>query len=75
MIVTAPNCLSCKVEMEEGFIPDLGHANAASQPKWTEGAPEKSFWTGLKLKDRERLPIATYRCPQCGLLQSYARRT
>ena len=61
--------------MDQGYIPDLGHLNAPSEPKWTEGAPEKSFWQGLKLGGRDRVPITTYRCPTCGLLQSYARTT
>lgn len=70
-----PECPTCHVMMEEGFVPDLGHLNIPSQPKWTEGEPKRSFWTGLHLGNRDRLPIATYRCPQCGLLQSFARAT
>jgi hypothetical protein len=58
--------------MEAGFIPDLGEANMANTPQWTDGAPERSFWLGLKLRGKERIPITTYRCPRCGLLQSYA---
>lgn len=56
----------------QGFVPDLAHFNTATKQQWTEGVPEPSFWQGLKLSNRERIPIATYRCPRCGLLQSYA---
>lgn len=61
--------------MEEGFIPDVGDHNAPTVPNWIEGAPVRSFWQGLNLANRNRLPITTYRCPQCGLLQSFARTT
>lgn len=61
--------------MEEGFVPDLAHLNSPTAPKWMEGAPEPSFWQGLKMKGKERIPVMTFRCPQCGLLQSYARAT
>lgn len=51
---------------------DKGDYNSPTQQEWAEGPPEKSFWTGLKLKGKEKLRVATYRCPKCGLLQSYA---
>lgn len=74
-MVNTPQCPQCRVGMDEGFVPDLGHLNSPTTPKWTEGAPEPSFWRGLNLKDKARYAIATYRCPSCGLLQSYARAT
>lgn len=58
--------------MEVGFTVDHAHSNYPSTAKWTAGVPEKSFWTGLKLRGKQRLEIVTYRCPKCGLLQSYA---
>jgi predicted RNA-binding Zn-ribbon protein involved in translation (DUF1610 family) len=70
--MTSHNCPSCRVAMEEGFLLDKGDYNAPSQQEWAEGAPEPSFWTGLKLKGKEKLPVTTFRCPNCGLLQSYA---
>jgi hypothetical protein len=71
--MTAPNCPSCNVEMDEGFLIDRGHLNAPSQNEWAQGAVEHSWWQGIKLKGRERLKTMTYRCPKCGLLQSYAQ--
>ena len=73
--MTTPKCPSCDVVMNEGFIPDLGHYSVPTEPQWTEGTPQKSFWRGLDMRNRERIPISTYRCPKCGLLQSYARGT
>jgi hypothetical protein len=58
--------------MDEGFIADRiegGH----QVPQWVEGAPEKSFWTGLKIKGRSTFPVRTFRCRHCGFLESYAR--
>ena len=58
--------------MSEGFVLDHGHANAGSQQKWVEGEPVRSFWTGLKTKDRDKFHVRTYRCERCGYLESYA---
>jgi hypothetical protein len=57
---------------EPGFV--LDQTQGGYRPSaWVEGAPEPSFWTGLKLKGHERLPVTTYRCTGCGYLESYAR--
>ena len=58
--------------MEIGFIVNQGHGNARLLPTWVAGAPERSFWTGLKTGDRVNLEVRTYRCSGCGLLESYA---
>ena len=57
--------------MELGVTIDVGYG-AVTQSAWIDGAPEKSIWTGLKLKGHVRLPVITYRCPHCGYLESYA---
>jgi hypothetical protein len=57
--------------MDPGFVLDIAHG-AVAQSSWVDGAPERSFWTGLKLKGHERIPVTTFRCPQCGFLESYA---
>jgi len=56
--------------MEEGFIVDVGYG-ATSVPKWVEGEPVRSIWTGLKLRGKEQKPVTTYRCRRCGYLESY----
>ncbi len=75
----SPECPDCKVAMEPGFIVDFTHGTHASeQASWVEGQAESSWWTGwtgLKLGDKERLPVVTFRCPVCGLLKSFARAT
>ena len=58
--------------MEAGFIIDRGHGQSKNLPVWVEGVPERSFWCGLKTAERANLEVQTYRCPGCGLLESYA---
>lgn len=65
-------CPHCEQSMEVGLLLDKGDHNSLTNAEWLEGAPDKSFWTGLKTKDRKRLPVRTYRCPRCGYLESYA---
>ena len=65
-------CPRCRGSMERGFVADKAHYSVPETQKWVEGPPERSFWTGLKMKDRDVLPVATYRCERCGYLESYA---
>jgi len=67
-----PRCPACRESMEAGFILDHTQHSSSTVSNWVEGQPVKSFWTGLKIKDREQHPITSYRCPHCGLLQNYA---
>jgi hypothetical protein len=61
--------------MEPGFLIDRADHNVPAQQEWAEGAAERSFWAGLNLKGREKVLVVTYRCPRCGLLQSFAPPT
>jgi hypothetical protein len=58
--------------MEAGFIVDHGHYDAKRVETWVEGKPQKSFWTGLQVNDRQQLSVTTYRCEACGYLEAYA---
>ena len=40
--------------MEEGFILDRAHYNAATINTWIKGEPVKSFWMGIKVKDKQQ---------------------
>jgi Domain of unknown function (DUF6487) len=66
-----PKCPKCSEPMDEGFIVDHAHA-ADLQAEWVEGRPQTSFWTGLKLRGKERRKVATFCCTKCGFLESYA---
>ncbi|HZM00080.1 MAG TPA: hypothetical protein VFD43_07510 [Planctomycetota bacterium] len=71
--MNAPRCAKCGRGMERGLIIDrtepMIHASAST---WMEGAPEPSFWAGLKTKGKEQHPVISFRCPGCGYLESYA---
>jgi hypothetical protein len=71
MVHDKKQCPDCRTEMIEGFILDMTDGGQLV-PRWMEGAPEKSFWTGVKTKGRECRSVETYRCVKCGLLRSYA---
>lgn len=66
-----PECPKCRTPMEPGFVLDQTYG-ANAQSAWIRGVPERSFWSGVKLKGRERLPIVTHRCPKCWYVESYA---
>jgi hypothetical protein len=57
--------------MDEGFTLDHTHGGRA-QSGWVEGKPQRSFWTGIKVRKSEIHPITTWRCERCGYLESYA---
>jgi hypothetical protein len=71
--MAAFTCTKCGSEMDAGFVLDkaVGESYAAA-PEWAEGVPERSFWTGIKMRGRERHPVVTYRCVACGYLESFA---
>ena len=69
----ASQCPKCGSSMEEGYLLESKHGNARDTTRWVEGEPERSFWTGLKLKGHAMLPVETFRCKRCGFLESYAR--
>jgi hypothetical protein len=58
--------------MDEGFVADYGHGTSARQEQWVQGQPEGSFWTGTKVYGKERYHIVSFRCVDCGYLESYA---
>jgi len=43
------------------------------QPEWVEGPVERSFWTGVKMRGKERRHVMTNRCVSCGYLESFAK--
>jgi hypothetical protein len=65
------SCPKCAGTMERGFLLDQGHGTY-TLPHWVEGEPVKSIWTGLKLRGKARLRVATWRCRRCGYIESYA---
>jgi hypothetical protein len=65
-------CIRCQGTMEPGYIVDEGHGGSREVAKWIGGQPERSIWTGLKTRGKDKLEVTTYRCRRCGYLESYA---
>ena len=66
----ATKCIRCQGAMEAGYIVDFG--GGISRQHWFAGEPVKAFLSGLKVKWSQRVPTRTYRCENCGYLESYA---
>ena len=66
------NCPKCQGLMEEGFILDRGDYDIKRVNTWVEGEPVKSFWSGIKVKDKQQYQLKTFRCANCDYLESYA---
>ncbi|PYT07619.1 MAG: hypothetical protein DMF49_07595 [Acidobacteria bacterium] len=60
------------MQMQEGFVPDVGQNDRFRRTRWTEGRPEKTLFGGLKVKGRRQLDTVTFRCPRCGWLIWFA---
>lgn len=73
-MASKPTCLVCQKEMVRGFVTDLGHANSIQIPRWCEGDPQSSFWTGAATRSqfKDGLKVVAYRCPECEALRLYA---
>ncbi len=73
-----PMCPYCEKDMERGFVLDFAHG-AVVNSTWQPGAPEPKKLLGLKtgsvqMKPDDMVAVTTYRCLDCGYLESYARR-
>ena len=67
MSSSAAACIRCGGSLESGFILDNTYGGRAPS-LWVEGAPERSFWQGVKLRGRRQLPVTAERCRRCGTL-------
>lgn len=66
-----PICPDCQRRMEGGYL--LGSSESArTVGTWVEGPPERSRWTGLKLKGRRQLTVYAWRCPGCSQVRLFA---
>ncbi|MBL8863288.1 MAG: hypothetical protein JNK02_14925 [Planctomycetes bacterium] len=76
MSTKRPTCRHCRQSMDAGWIADRGHGNSVAEAKWIEGEPRHQRWLGidwgLTTKGTKQLEVTVWRCPQCGLLESYA---
>jgi hypothetical protein len=58
--------------MEQGFVLEISQGGR-SVISWSSGQPKKSFFFGIKLFEVKQIPIGTFRCKDCGYLESFAR--
>jgi hypothetical protein len=65
----SPVCPQCQTDMEPAYIVDRGYGGFFVSG-CLKGAPEKSFWCGLKLALNDIVPVQTFRCASCGGLKS-----
>lgn len=73
-------CQKCKGLMEEGFMPEYAHP-LLLVTRWHPGAPKDAEIRVLGMKVGEWLEVreanmrlvSTYRCTECGYLESYAK--
>lgn len=65
-----PVCAKCRGAMELGFVPDNADRCGILEQEWAVGRPVDGFF-GIHVAGRT-YTIRTYRCTQCGYLESYA---
>lgn len=66
------HCPKCAGAMEQGFVLDNSYG-VHIVSHWVAGPPLKSFWTGTKAPNDQKVPIGSFRCSACGYLEFYAR--
>jgi len=66
-------CPKCGGGMAQGFVVDVHQYGSRRVSSWVEGAPQKSFWVGTSISNLTNIPIGTFRCENCGFLESFAR--
>jgi hypothetical protein len=72
MSVERTQCPKCTGEMVQGFTVDWAQGGQRRVTSWVEGTPEKSFWHGTSVAEETCVPVGTFRCSDCGFLESYA---
>jgi predicted nucleic-acid-binding Zn-ribbon protein len=67
------HCPKCNDVMEEGFVLETRWYRLAPNI-WIAGKPEKSFLRGKRVGNARKAVVTTYRCANCGYLESYAEK-
>ena len=67
-----PMCPDCKTAMVEGEVLYTPNGVAHYPVEWLEREPEKGLAASSKRSRTYSRKVASYRCPECGLLKDYA---
>jgi hypothetical protein len=66
-------CPTCHEAMQQGFFADFSlYPRNHRVATWVKGPLQKSWFWGLDVEGEGQHEIVAFRCPRCGLLQSYA---
>ena len=74
MLSEAPSCYRCAGAMDVGMLVDRDYATK-HQARWAAGQPRTgvSAWMGGEVTGKHaQYRVVTYRCSQCGALESFA---
>ena len=68
------SCSKCAGVMEKGFVADYTYGSSKNfvvQNIWVAGDFKKG-WMGAKIKKNKKFIMTTFRCQNCGFLESFA---
>jgi hypothetical protein len=65
-------CSKCSGEMQEGLVVDFNYAGIL-RSMWVEDQAQNSAGQGPTVKGKRKVKTITYRCSNCGYLDSYAK--
>jgi hypothetical protein len=75
MTKPAPSkCVRCDGDMQEGYLVDR-NGGWYEPTKWFEGELKLGRLGGVAKSEHKPVIVTTYRCVQCGYLESYARES
>jgi hypothetical protein len=65
-------CSKCSGEMQEGLVVDLNYAGIIPS-MWVEDQAGKGATPATVMNGKRKVKTVTYRCSNCGYLDSYAQ--
>ena len=66
------SCSKCSGQMEEGLVVDLNYKGAIPS-MWVEDQAREGAASGAVDTHKRKVKTITYRCSNCGFLDSYAK--
>lgn len=65
-------CGKCRGAQETGFTLDEGYGTRGPA-QWCAGEPQRSIWTGTRMRGVTKRRIVSMRCTRCGFIENYAK--